>query len=76
MFGKYMSTLVMDAERDAERRREEAFRELIARPDAEPDPVRIDHQRPARPSVIAGLRRSMAGFALFRRRPSRTAPNR
>ena len=76
MFGKYMSTLVMDAERDAERRRADAFRELMARPDAEPDPVKIVVRRTARLSVIAGLRRSMAGLALFRRRPSRTAPNR
>ena len=73
MFGKYMSTLAIDAQRDAERRRADAFRELMARPDAEPEPVRIV---PARPSVIARLRRSMAGLALFRRRPSRTAPNR
>ena len=77
MFGKYMSTVAIDAQDGAEQRRAEAFRELMARPDADPDPVRIDNQRPAGRSALAGLRRSIAEWlAVVRRRPSRTAPNR
>jgi hypothetical protein len=74
MFGKYMSTIAMDAEHDAERRRAEALRELMARPDAEPDPVRIEIRRPAGGS---GLRHSIARWlAPLRRRPSKVATNR
>ena len=74
MFGKYMSTIAMGAEHDAERRRAEALRELMARPDAELDPVRIGVRRPAERS---GLRGSMARWlASLRGRPSRAATDR
>jgi hypothetical protein len=74
MFGKYMSTIATDAEHDAERRRAESLRELMARPDAQPDPVRIDVRRPARGS---GLRRSIVVWlAPLRRRPGKAATNR
>ena len=77
MFGKYMSTVAIDAQRDAERRRAEAFRELMARPDAEPDPVEIEVRPRSRRSAIAGFGRVVAGLmALGRRRPARNAVNR
>jgi hypothetical protein len=77
MFGKYMSVVAIDAERDAQRRRDEAFRELMARPDAEPQPARIVARRRSRASAGASLGRLVAGLMAFgRRRPTRDALNR
>jgi hypothetical protein len=72
-----MSVVAIDAERDAQRRRDEALRELMARPDAEPEPSTIVVRRRSRASAKAGFERLVAGFMAFgRRRPNRTAPNR
>jgi hypothetical protein len=77
MFGRYMYTVADDARRDAQRRRDEALREMAARPDAEPDPVEIVVRRPSpRQSVGRLWRRAHVAVLVLRRRSSRTVQNR
>jgi hypothetical protein len=77
MFSRFQYTVAIGSERDPQRRRDEALRELMARPDAEPEPSTIVVRRRSRTSARGGFERLVAGLMAFgRRRPSRTAPNR
>jgi hypothetical protein len=77
MFSRYQYTVATDAERNAERRRQEELRELMARPDAAPEPVTVTVRRKPRRPSMAGIGRWFAGWlTVGRRRPTRSAPNR